>query len=61
MVSTAGGDLPGSLRGMPHQSTQSIVINADPQEIMDVIADFSAYPKWALAVKKAALRRCFRE
>ena len=53
MVSTAGGDLPGSLRGMPHQSTQSIVINADPQEIMDVIADFSAYPKWALAVKKA--------
>ncbi|MDQ2880423.1 MAG: SRPBCC family protein [Actinomycetota bacterium] len=38
---------------MPDQSTQSIVINADPRAIMDVIADFSAYPQWALAVKKA--------
>jgi hypothetical protein len=38
---------------MPDHSTQSIVIKADPQAIMDVIADFSAYPQWALAVKKA--------
>lgn len=37
---------------MPDQSTQSIVINAAPRAIMDVIADFSAYPQWALAVKK---------
>lgn len=37
---------------MPDHSTQSIVINADAQAIMDVIADFSAYPEWALAVKK---------
>lgn len=43
----------GNLRAMDDQSTQSIVINADPQAIMDVIADFSAYPQWALAVKKA--------
>ncbi|MGH3510985.1 MAG: SRPBCC family protein [Pseudonocardiaceae bacterium] len=38
---------------MPDHSTQSIVINAVPQAIMDVIADFSAYPQWALAVKTA--------
>jgi hypothetical protein len=38
---------------MADQSTQSIVINADPKAIMDVIADFSVYPQWALAVKKA--------
>ena len=38
---------------MADQSTQSIVIDADPEAIMGVIADFSAYPQWALAVKKA--------
>ncbi|MGH4014927.1 MAG: SRPBCC family protein [Pseudonocardiaceae bacterium] len=38
---------------MADQSTQSIVIDAEPEAIMDVIADFSAYPEWALAVKKA--------
>ncbi|MGH3718417.1 MAG: SRPBCC family protein [Pseudonocardiaceae bacterium] len=38
---------------MVEKSTQSIVINADPKAIMDVIADFSGYPQWALAVKKA--------
>lgn len=38
---------------MADQSTQSIIINAKPEAIMDVIADFSAYPEWALAVKKA--------
>lgn len=48
-----GGEVVGNLRAMDDQSTQSIVINADPQAIMDVIADFSAYPQWALAVKKA--------
>ncbi|MGH3906351.1 MAG: SRPBCC family protein [Pseudonocardiaceae bacterium] len=38
---------------MADQSTQSIVINAEPKAIMDVIADFAAYPEWAMAVKKA--------
>jgi hypothetical protein len=38
---------------MAGQSTQSIVINAEPRAIMDVIADFPAYPQWALALKKA--------
>ncbi|MGH3939268.1 MAG: SRPBCC family protein [Pseudonocardiaceae bacterium] len=38
---------------MADQSTKSIVINAAPEAIMDVIADFDAYPKWAMAVKRA--------
>jgi len=38
---------------MADQSTKSIVINAAPEAIMDVIADFDAYPKWAMAVKQA--------
>lgn len=38
---------------MADQSTQSIVIKADAEDIMDVIADFEAYPEWADAVKSA--------
>lgn len=38
---------------MADQSTQSIMIDAEPKAIMDVIADFPAYPQWALALKKA--------
>lgn len=53
MVTPPCDDVPGSLPGMADQSTQSIVINADPEAIMDVIADFAAYPQWAVAVKKA--------
>lgn len=33
------------------ESTQSIVIEAKPEEIMEVIADFSSYPQWAGPVK----------
>ena len=36
---------------MAEQSSQSIVIDAPPAKIMDVIADFPAYPEWAKAVK----------
>ncbi|MPZ67078.1 MAG: cyclase [Pseudonocardiaceae bacterium] len=36
---------------MAEQSTQSIVIDAEPEAIMAVIADFPAYPEWAGAVK----------
>jgi hypothetical protein len=36
---------------MAEQSTQSIVIDAPPGKIMDVIADFPAYPEWAGSVK----------
>lgn len=38
---------------MAEQTTSSIVIAADPSPIMDVIADFGAYPKWAQGVKTA--------
>ena len=38
---------------MADQSTQSIVIDASPAEIMAVIADFPAYPRWAASVKSA--------
>src|SRR5947208_11554957 len=34
------------------ESTQSIVVDARPAEIMAVIADFPAYPEWAAAVKQ---------
>ena len=36
---------------MADESTQSIVIDAEPARIMDVIADFAAYPEWANAMK----------
>ena len=31
---------------MADLSTQSITINADPDAVMAVIADFEAYPEW---------------
>jgi ribosome-associated toxin RatA of RatAB toxin-antitoxin module len=36
---------------MADESTQSIVIDAPPEEIMAVIADFASYPEWTNAVK----------
>jgi hypothetical protein len=36
---------------MAEQSSQAIVIDAPPAKIMDVIADFPAYPEWARAVR----------
>jgi ribosome-associated toxin RatA of RatAB toxin-antitoxin module len=38
---------------MAEQTTSSIVIDAAPDAIMDVIADFDAYPQWAKGVTKA--------
>jgi hypothetical protein len=38
---------------VPEQSTQSITIDADPVEVMAVIADFGNYPEWTGSVKKA--------
>jgi uncharacterized membrane protein len=40
---------------MPDESTQSITIDADPAEIMAVIADFANYPQWATSVQKAEI------
>jgi ribosome-associated toxin RatA of RatAB toxin-antitoxin module len=36
---------------MADQSTQSIVMNASPAQIMAVIADFPKYPEWVSAAK----------
>ncbi len=36
---------------MADESTQSITIDAEPAEVMAVIADFGAYPLWAASVK----------
>ena len=38
---------------MAEQTTSSIVIDAAPAAVMQVIADFEAYPSWAQGVKKA--------
>ena len=38
---------------MAEQTTSSIVVNAEPADVMAVIADFDSYPEWAQGVKKA--------
>ncbi len=37
---------------MAEQSTQSIVVDASPADVMAVIADFPAYPQWVAAAKQ---------
>lgn len=43
----------GNLWLMADSSTQSLTMDADALAIMDVIADFIAYPEWTGAVKRA--------
>src|SRR6478752_335872 len=38
---------------MADQTTSSIVIDAPPSAVMDVIADFPSYPTWAKGVSTA--------
>jgi ribosome-associated toxin RatA of RatAB toxin-antitoxin module len=38
---------------MAESSTQSIVINADPARIAEVICDYPSYPRWTQAIKVA--------
>ena len=38
---------------MAEQTTSSIVIDAEPAAVMEVIGDFPAYPEWAKGVKRA--------
>ena len=40
---------------MADLSTQSITINAEPEAMMDVIADFEAYPQWTGAIKSVEI------
>jgi ribosome-associated toxin RatA of RatAB toxin-antitoxin module len=37
---------------MAEQTTSTIVVNATPSEIMQVIADFEAYPEWADSMRE---------
>ncbi len=37
---------------MAEQTTSSIVIDATPEQVMAVIADFEAYPQWAQGMKQ---------
>jgi ribosome-associated toxin RatA of RatAB toxin-antitoxin module len=37
---------------MAEQSTQSIEVDASPEQVMVVIADFPTYPEWAKAVRE---------
>src|SRR5688572_28400100 len=38
---------------MAEQTTSSIIIDALPQAVMAVIADFPSYPEWAQGIKNA--------
>jgi len=38
------------------QTTSSIVVEAPAADVMDVIADFEAYPSWATGVRAAEVR-----
>jgi ribosome-associated toxin RatA of RatAB toxin-antitoxin module len=40
---------------MAERTQGEITIAADPRAIMDVIADFEAYPEWASSVKKSEI------
>lgn len=41
---------------MAEQTSSSIIIDADPAQVMEVIADFPEYPSWAKGVKVAEVR-----
>jgi ribosome-associated toxin RatA of RatAB toxin-antitoxin module len=38
---------------MAEQTTSSIIVDATPAQVMEVIADFPAYPEWAQGMKEA--------
>jgi hypothetical protein len=40
---------------MPDRTESSLVIDAAPGAVLDVIADFPAYPKWATEVKSVTV------
>jgi ribosome-associated toxin RatA of RatAB toxin-antitoxin module len=44
---------------MADQTSSSIVVAAPPPVVMDVIADFPAYPAWAQGVRRAEVRDSF--
>ncbi len=42
---------------MAEQTTSSIVVDAEPAQVMEVIGDFPAYPEWAKGVQEATVSR----
>jgi ribosome-associated toxin RatA of RatAB toxin-antitoxin module len=40
---------------MAEQTTSSIVVEAEPAAVMEVIGDFAAYPEWAKGVQEATV------
>jgi ribosome-associated toxin RatA of RatAB toxin-antitoxin module len=46
---------------MAEQTTSSITVDAAPAAVMDVIADFDAYPQWAKGVTKAETRSTYAD
>jgi uncharacterized membrane protein len=42
---------------MPDLSTQTVVINAEPSAVMDVIADFENYPVWTGTIKSVEITK----
>ena len=42
---------------MADQTQSSITVTATPKEVMEVVADFEAYPQWTGAVKEAKVVR----
>ncbi len=40
---------------MAEQTTSSIVVDAEPAEVMEVIGDFPSYPGWAKGVQEATV------
>ena len=51
----------GSLRPMADQTESSIVINASPAAIMDVIADLAAYPQWSDGIKEVTVLALYED
>jgi ribosome-associated toxin RatA of RatAB toxin-antitoxin module len=51
-IVSAGTDDKSEGESMAEQTTSSIVVNASPAAIMDVIADFDAYPEWADSMRE---------
>ena len=42
---------------MPGQTSSSVTIDAEPDEVMAVIADFDAYPAWVDSMARATVLR----
>jgi ribosome-associated toxin RatA of RatAB toxin-antitoxin module len=46
---------------MADRTESSIVVDADPAEVLDVIADFEAYPAWTGAVREVEILEEFED